>query len=75
MLSKPIFKAERQEFFFHAQDAHQENAGYNKDQNEPADLFNVWASQLVRIKEVADSRYSQEHPLESTLGQRLSWHH
>jgi hypothetical protein len=72
MLTKPIFQADTQEFLFHA---HEENNAQNNGTDEPAELFNVWASQLVRIKEVADSRYTQEHPLQSSLGLRVSWHH
>jgi hypothetical protein len=48
--------------------------------NQPSDsaqseLHTVWTSQLVRIKEIVDSKYNRNHPLEITFGQNFSRTH
>ena len=49
-----------------------ENQPRNDEQSE---LHTVWTSQLVRIKEIVDSKYTRNHPLEMTFGQNFSRTH
>ena len=45
------------------------------ENDEESELHTVWTSQLVRIKEIVDSKYSSNHPLEMTFGQSFSRAH
>lgn len=62
----------------YSENAQATNDVFNKVHKLPdwqSELHTVWASQLVRKKEIVDSDYNRAHPLEFTFFQNFSTTH